>query len=673
MDIDSWPASSNSFDAYDNKPSEEFIKCVVVGDTAVGKTRLICSYIFDQPPTSIQSLHLKPHIPTVFAIDQYVGNSDIRKRGKTVIDGVNVELRIWDTFGDHEKDRKYAYENAHVVVVCFSIGMQSSLINVNAKWVPEIKKYCPRAAIVLVGTQLDRRYTNPEMYKNALQVTTLTNILNTGGRFKLHSGFSMSDIIYAETARQISKEIKAACYIEVSVVSKHGVNAVFENSIRAALILRRNSKLILKSHLKNIKTPHIQEPYLPPCPEAPDINILAEGEMFDFSCLHSVSSFCDIEFIVENEHLHAHSVVLISADEVFQSLLMHPFILDLLGFPKGKNIQNFESFSLEYAPINGVLCYGIPRGFSSISVVTDFNLKRKVTVNVSQVTAVSFRNILEFVYCGSISNIKDSAQLLTNATYLQLSMLCNYLTSSIEESSQLKNTFYQMLFKKRKKILLNFVFNKSLYSDISFSMEGALIPSHKPLLVVQCNVMAGMFRKKTFKESITHVVDFSNCDKESFMTVLEYLYTCDLCNHGDLHNVLQLANFLCLPRLITLCELELTKKITEVNSNQCDEACALVLDTFIFAKFHNAVQLSDWCLYFMASNYNKMCQYQGREMKALDETTKNYLEKNRWPPVWYLKDQDLYERCMQKIEKENTFKISKERKESRCFSFFKNL
>lgn len=26
-----------------------------------------------------------------------------------MVDGVNVSLRLWDTFGDHEKDRRFAY------------------------------------------------------------------------------------------------------------------------------------------------------------------------------------------------------------------------------------------------------------------------------------------------------------------------------------------------------------------------------------------------------------------------------------------------------------------------------------------------------------------------------------------------------------------------------------
>ena len=30
------------------------------------------------------------------------------------IDGVDVSLRLWDTFGDHHKDRRFAYERSVV-------------------------------------------------------------------------------------------------------------------------------------------------------------------------------------------------------------------------------------------------------------------------------------------------------------------------------------------------------------------------------------------------------------------------------------------------------------------------------------------------------------------------------------------------------------------------------
>lgn len=51
------------------QPRQELVKCVLVGDTAVGKTRLICARACNKH-VSLSQL-LATHVPTVWAIDQY--------------------------------------------------------------------------------------------------------------------------------------------------------------------------------------------------------------------------------------------------------------------------------------------------------------------------------------------------------------------------------------------------------------------------------------------------------------------------------------------------------------------------------------------------------------------------------------------------------------------------
>lgn len=51
------------------QPHQELVKCVVVGDTAVGKTRLVWARASNKQ-FSLAEL-LNTHVPTVWAIDQY--------------------------------------------------------------------------------------------------------------------------------------------------------------------------------------------------------------------------------------------------------------------------------------------------------------------------------------------------------------------------------------------------------------------------------------------------------------------------------------------------------------------------------------------------------------------------------------------------------------------------
>lgn len=138
------------------QPHQELVKCVVVGDTAVGKTRLICARACNKH-VSLSQL-LTTHVPTVWAIDQYRIYKDVLERSWEVVDNVNVSLRLWDTFGDHEKDRRFAYGRSDVVLLCFSITNPVSLRNCKAMWYPEIRRFCPQTPVLLVGCKNDLRY-----------------------------------------------------------------------------------------------------------------------------------------------------------------------------------------------------------------------------------------------------------------------------------------------------------------------------------------------------------------------------------------------------------------------------------------------------------------------------------------------------------------------------------
>uniref|UniRef100_A0A8C5U5T3 Uncharacterized protein n=1 Tax=Malurus cyaneus samueli TaxID=2593467 RepID=A0A8C5U5T3_9PASS len=78
------------------RPNVETIKCVVVGDNAVGKTRLICARACNATLTQYQLL--ATHVPTVWAIDQYRVCQEVLERSRDVVDDVSVSLRLWDTF-----------------------------------------------------------------------------------------------------------------------------------------------------------------------------------------------------------------------------------------------------------------------------------------------------------------------------------------------------------------------------------------------------------------------------------------------------------------------------------------------------------------------------------------------------------------------------------------------
>lgn len=74
------------------RPNVETIKCVVVGDNAVGKTRLICARACNATLTQYQLL--ATHVPTVWAIDQYRVCQEVSKKAQIVLGFLGLERLV---------------------------------------------------------------------------------------------------------------------------------------------------------------------------------------------------------------------------------------------------------------------------------------------------------------------------------------------------------------------------------------------------------------------------------------------------------------------------------------------------------------------------------------------------------------------------------------------------
>ena len=174
------------------------VKCVVVGDGAVGKSSLLICFTTNAFPGE--------YTPTVF--DNY--------SVAVKLDGIPATLGLWDTAGQEEYNRlrPLSYAMTDVFIVCFSVVNPISFDNVFTRWYPEIRHYSPHRPIVLVGLKVDLR-KDPDVIEKL--------------RRQNQEPISYKDGL------DMAKRIGAVQYFECSSLTRTGMNDIFDGAIRVVL------------------------------------------------------------------------------------------------------------------------------------------------------------------------------------------------------------------------------------------------------------------------------------------------------------------------------------------------------------------------------------------------------------------------------------------------------
>ncbi|XP_074100160.1 rho-related BTB domain containing isoform X1 [Cotesia typhae] len=691
------------------QPHQELVKCVVVGDTAVGKTRLICARACNKH-VSLSQL-LTTHVPTVWAIDQYRIYKDVLERSWEVVDNVNVSLRLWDTFGDHEKDRRFAYGRSDVVLLCFSITNPVSLRNCKRMWYPEIRRFCPQTPVLLVGCKNDLRY----MYRDETYLSYFRD------RSPFVRATRKSDLVMPDQARAVAREL-GVHYYEASVFTYYGVNEVFENSIRAALIARRQQRFWM-TNLKRVQRPLLQAPFCPPKPIPPEVNLAPSTYEENMKALWMRPVHTDVTLIVGSCTFSAHRCLLAAASPAFHRLfsmeLAHELtprsssessMVSTFGEATVGDFNDDTECLIRNDQVKPAKVWEQLKRRSSFQVLPTMDQRKptgasrelnhpafqNIRINLTEnsngvqqpttvvtlsklITPQSMQQCLQFIYTGSLDKRYHDLQTAPIGLLLEIRQAAEFLElpqllmvlGNIQARSQfmnsdLNNQYKQVVRQRLEDICLE----QGLFADVIFELDDGNMSAHRAILTTRCDMMKAMF-SGDYRESSAKVIVFPGVREYTFHKFLCYLYTDQVppISSARCLNLLELANRLCLPRLINLVEsrvIEDLERLSQNDGNEAVESCLRLLEP---CKLHNANQLADWCMNHLCVNYNKLCKMSPRSVRLLHPDNQEYLNEHRWPPVWYLKDYDYYQKCLAELDKENKPTLKRNRNQSGCLCF----
>ena len=177
------------------------LKCVVVGDGAIGKTCALVSYTSNE--------FVGNYAPTVF--DNYQTN--------VMVDGKIINFTLWDSAGqeDYDRLRPLAYPQTDCFIIFYSIISPESFENVKSRWIPELQEYCPDVPKILVGTKSDCR---------------------TDEGLIFHLASKGKVMVSKDQGDRLAKELGCVAHLECSALTQEGLKEVFDEAIRVGLLYK---------------------------------------------------------------------------------------------------------------------------------------------------------------------------------------------------------------------------------------------------------------------------------------------------------------------------------------------------------------------------------------------------------------------------------------------------
>lgn len=253
-----------------------------------------------------------------------------------------------------------------------------------------------------------------------------------------------------------------------------------------------------------------------------------------------------------------------------------------------------------------------------------------------------FAHVLEFWYSGG-GELKvarrDVKPMIKIARMLKCPQLVTIGQNILSNKTELNPSIGTFLSDQSGAVVREDFLAQPLLSDASVKLpDGECVPLH------QCFVKtrSAEFRRLLAAGSEV-ILKEESMTRQNVLAVLDMLYS----DHApvadcDVMSLLRCANKLGVPRLVSLCELYMSKAIERAVEQSIEKSKLDIVGVLNTAQENNADQLVAFCLQFIATNFRPM--QKRKEWANLSEANVRYLTENQWPPLSYFADIEKYEK-----------------------------
>mmetsp|Transcript_3992 Transcript_3992/g.5557 ORF Transcript_3992/g.5557 Transcript_3992/m.5557 type:complete len:212 (-) Transcript_3992:175-810(-) len=118
-------------------------KIILLGDSAVGKTKLVERFLMDD---------YNPRQLSTYALTLF-------RRSYTIEDGREVEIDFWDTAGQERFNNMHPsyYYRAHACILVFDVTRKATYQHLS-EWYAELRNYCENIPVICCANKIDMNY-----------------------------------------------------------------------------------------------------------------------------------------------------------------------------------------------------------------------------------------------------------------------------------------------------------------------------------------------------------------------------------------------------------------------------------------------------------------------------------------------------------------------------------
>ncbi|XP_074840360.1 rab-like protein 2B isoform X1 [Carettochelys insculpta] len=176
--------------------ADENVKIICLGDSAVGKSKLMERFLLDG---------FRPQQLSTFALTLY--------KYTTNVDGKNILVDFWDTAGQERFQSMHAsyYHKAHACIMVFDVQRKVTYKNLS-NWYKELREFRPEIPCIVVANKIDadmkmtqksfnfaRKFNLPFYFVSAADGTNVVKLFSDAIKlavaYKQNSGDFMDEVM----------------------------------------------------------------------------------------------------------------------------------------------------------------------------------------------------------------------------------------------------------------------------------------------------------------------------------------------------------------------------------------------------------------------------------------------------------------------------------------------